>query len=291
MEMLKGLKKLYYAILTKDDLTGVAYGAVSPLAGVNKASVKRKNNTDIFYAENGPWESATSKDVTSVELTVSEILQADYAALMGHTINGAEMIVNNNDIAPYVAIGIAANKSNGKSRYIWLYKGQFTPADEDHDSQGSSVKQKPVLIKADFLGHQFDGCAERRLDEESPNYVSGVATFFSSPLVTADLAVPTVTIVPLNAATAVAVTSAVNWTFNEAIQYSTVIASNFIVASDVAGTLVAGVLSVNAGRTVVTFTPTVNLSEATAHRAIVTSGVKDLAGNSLAASITKFTTA
>ena len=143
MAMLKGLKKLYYAILTKDDLTGVAYGAVSPLAGVNKASVKRKNNTDIFYAENGPWESATS---------------------------------------------------------------------------------------------------------------------------------------------------AVNWTFNEAIQYSTVIASNFMVAADVAGTLVSGSLSVNAGRTVVTFTPTVNLTAATAYRAIVTSGVKDLAGNSLATSITKFTT-
>jgi len=267
MAMLKGLKKLYYAILTKDDLTGVAYGAVSPLSGVNKASVKRKNSTDIFYAENGPWESATSKDVTSVELTVSEILQADYAALMGHTINGAEMIVNNNDTAPYVAIGIAANKSNTKSRYIWLYKGQFTPADEEHDSQGASVKLKPVTIKADFLGHQFDGTAERRLDEESPNYVSGIATFFSSPLAVVDLTVPTVTIVPLNAATAVAISSAVNWTFNEAIQFTTVIASNFMLAADVAGTLIAGTLSVNAGRTVVTFTPTANLSAATAYRA------------------------
>lgn len=291
MAMLKGLKKLYYALLTKDDSTGVAYGPVYPLSGANKASIKRKTNSDTFYAENGPWEMATSKDVTEVELTVSEMLQADYATVMGHTINGAEMIVNNNDVAPYLAIGIWANKSNGKSRMLWLYKGQFTPMDEDHDSQASSVKLKPATIKATFLGHQFDGTAERRLDEESPNYVSGTATFFSSPLVSVDSTPPTATIVPINAATGVLGTSAITWTFSEAIQFSTVNSSNFMVIADVAGTMVAGTLAINAARTVVTFTPAAALQTATVYRAIAMNGIKDLVGNSLVPMVTKFTVA
>ncbi|MBP1992548.1 Ig-like domain-containing protein [Paenibacillus eucommiae] len=112
------------------------------------------------------------------------------------------------------------------------------------------------------------------------------------PKLTPDTAPPTATIVPAANATAVAVGSTIKWTFSEAIQPPTVNSSNFLVQKADGSALVPGTLSLNAARTIVTFTPTAALTAATAYMTIAGTGIKDIAGNSLAAPmITKFTTA
>ena len=106
----------------------------------------------------------------------------------------------------------------------------------------------------------------------------------------ADVAAPTVTVVPADTATDVAVAATVVWTFNEAIKKSAVKAANFfLIKAD--GTAVAGALTINAAGLVVTFTPTSVLANATAYIAVATTGITDLAGNALAANdISNFTT-
>lgn len=107
----------------------------------------------------------------------------------------------------------------------------------------------------------------------------------------ADVTAPTVTVVPADAATAVAVTADIVWTFSEAIQSAFVTDANFFVTKGSDGTLVAGALSINAAKTVVTFNPTASLTATTAYIAVATKNVKDVAGNSLATnSVTNFTT-
>lgn len=107
----------------------------------------------------------------------------------------------------------------------------------------------------------------------------------------ADTTPPTVIVTPADAATAVAVDSNIVWTFSEAIREADVTSANFIV-TDATGAEVAGTLSLNTDKTVVTFNPTDNLTVATAYTAIATKNIRDLAGNSMAAnSVTNFTTA
>jgi hypothetical protein len=106
-----------------------------------------------------------------------------------------------------------------------------------------------------------------------------------------DVTPPTVTVVPADAATGVVVSANIIWTFSEAIQDDSVNDANFFVAST-DGTPVAGTLSIDSGKTIVTFNPTANLTAATAYVAIATRNVKDLAGNAMVAnSVTNFTTA
>lgn len=292
MAMLKGLKKFYYAVQTKDDETGVAYDTPFLISGVNKANIKRKTNRDIFYADDQAWEKATSRDITDIELTLADLPLEHQARLLGHTMNGAEMIPNASDVAPIVAVGIEATKSNKKSKLFWFYGCQFEDGDDDNESTGSSVKLKPQTIKASSMPHQYNGDIERVLDEDSPNYTTGQAdTFFNSPLAIVDTTPPTVAVTPANDATAVVTSSAIVWTFSEAIQATLAIANNLFVVKD-DGTAVAGALAINAAHTVVTFTPAADLSAATTYHAIATASIKDNAGNALAApSYTKFTTA
>lgn len=96
---------------------------------------------------------------------------------------------------------------------------------------------------------------------------------------------------PTDGAPAVVVSSNIVWTFNEAIQDASVNSSNFILMKASDGTTVAGTLSIDSTKKIVTLNPTVDLTAATAYIAVATN-VKDLAGNIMAApSITNFTTA
>jgi hypothetical protein len=107
-----------------------------------------------------------------------------------------------------------------------------------------------------------------------------------------DTTPPTVAVSPIDGATAVAVSSNVVFTFNEAINSSTVNSANFMVMKASDGSIVAGTLTQSPDKLVVTFDPTASLTAATAYIAIVNTNVKDYSGNSLANNtIINFTTA
>lgn len=288
-----GLKNLYYAVLTKDDATGVSYLAPVKIAGAINAKISPKSNTEVLYADDGPDETATALGEIDVEFEAKDISLADQAALLGHSIVGGVMLKKATDVAPYVALGFMSKKSNGRYRYIWLTKGMFALPDQEYATGEDKPKFQTPKLKGTFVKRAYDDLWQRIADEDHPDYVASIgANWFNSVEGTADTTPPTVTVVPANNATNVAVGASVNWTFSEAILASQVTDSNFFLIKDSDGSAVAGTLSINTARTVVTFTPSANLSAATAYRAICTKDVRDLAGNKLAAnSVTKFTTA
>jgi len=294
MAMAKGLKQFWYSIVEKDDETGVICSTPKRVMGVNKISVKPTITKDSFDAEDKVYESVYSYGDTEVEITLADLPMEDQAALMGHTITGAEMIRSSADAtnAPYVCIGYERTVTNSKSRFKWLYKGRFQPSDEDNESSGKAVKLKATTIKATFEGFNYNGDFDRTLDSDSANYTAGqAATFFDNPLKVYDSTLPTVTCNIADGATGIVVTTDVVFTFSEAIQSATAITDNIIVMG-ADGTAVAGALSIDATNEIVTFNPTASLAAAAAYIAIVTTAIKDLTGNKLAnMKVVNFTTA
>ena len=116
---------------------------------------------------------------------------------------------------------------------------------------------------------------------------------FAWTFTTADVIPPTVqTVSPANSATNVAVTTAVNITFSEAMDASTINGTTISLKNTATSAAVAGVVTYNSGTHVATFTPNVSLSNATGYTVTVTTGVKDVAGNAMASQFTStFTTA
>jgi hypothetical protein len=108
----------------------------------------------------------------------------------------------------------------------------------------------------------------------------------------ADSAAPAVTsTVPGNLATGVALNSTVTSTFSESIDPLTVTPATFTLAGP--GTAaVTGAVVYNAPAKIAAFTPAAALAAGTTYTATITTGVKDLAGNALAANkVWSFTTA
>jgi hypothetical protein len=108
-----------------------------------------------------------------------------------------------------------------------------------------------------------------------------------------DATAPTVTgVVPASGATGVSVNSAVTVTFSEGMDPTTINGTTITLKNTVTSAAVAGTVSYNSTTNVATFTPTSALTAGTGYTVTVTTGVKDLAGNAMAAQVTStFTTA
>jgi phi13 family phage major tail protein len=288
-----GLRDLHYAILTKDDETGVTYQAPVAIPGVITADIDPNPSSGTLFADDGPAETFSNMGEIKLSLEVKDLPLEVQAALLGHTISGGVMVRKSTDTAPYVAIGFKSLKTNGKYRYVWLLKGKFQLPKLEHKTKDDKVNFQTPKIEGIFLKRIFDDAWIKQADEDHPDYVPSIgANWFAAVEGAADTTPPTVlSSTPADAATGVSVSANIVITFSEAIQASTVTPANFILMT-ADGAPVAGTLSLNADHTVVTFDPAANLAAATQYIFVVTTNVKDLAGNALASPyVINFTTA
>jgi hypothetical protein len=112
---------------------------------------------------------------------------------------------------------------------------------------------------------------------------------------TADTTAPTVTATaPAAGSSGIGATSTVTATFNEAMNAATITAASFVLRNP-ASAMVTAAVTYNPTTSVATLTPSASLAASTIYTATVasgTSGVKDVAGNALAANrVWSFTTA
>ncbi|MEO5904907.1 MAG: Ig-like domain-containing protein [Gemmatimonadaceae bacterium] len=118
---------------------------------------------------------------------------------------------------------------------------------------------------------------------------NSTATFTTVPDTTAPTIIATS---PINNATGVPVGTVVKVTFSEAMDATTINATNFKLNVTAGGAVVTGTVTYDAATRVATFTPSASLALSTKYTATVTTGVKDAAGNPLATNATfDFTTA
>lgn len=119
-----------------------------------------------------------------------------------------------------------------------------------------------------------------------------LAAPFTSSFTTGDTNPPTVlTVVPANAATGVAVNTTVKVTFSEPMDPATINTTNILLRNTATSVAITGTVTYDAATNTATFTPSANLAGNTNYSVVVTTGVKDAAGNSMATQVvTTFTT-
>ena len=80
-----GIEKLYVAIQTKDNLTGLTYNPPKYYDGVKTLLIKPKQNTEKLYAENMLWDQATTLDSVDIEADLADLSSAQRVELLGQT--------------------------------------------------------------------------------------------------------------------------------------------------------------------------------------------------------------
>jgi phi13 family phage major tail protein len=292
--VLIGLKDLYYALLTSDEVGSITYATPVRIAGAVTADINPNASNETLFADDGPMETASTLGQIGLDLVAADVPLDIQAVLLGHSFLNGVMLRKGADVPPWVAIGFKSLKSNGKYRFVWLVKGKFVTPEQKHATKGDKVAFQNPTLKGNFVKRDGDDVWQKTADEDSTDYVTSIGTnWFTAVEGPADTTPPTVsTTVPADAATGVAVTANMVWNFSEAIQPADVQEDNFFVFKESDGVVVAGALSLNGAGTEVTFNPTASLSATTKYWAVATTSVRDLAGNALAApKMVSFTTA
>ena len=149
-----GCDNLVYAIMQTEDTASTAptYGEVKAAPGVISININPNASQETLFADDGPMDTATTLGKVDVAINKAELTTENKADLLGHEVdeNGG-IAYADSDVPPWVAIGFRTLKSNGKYRYVWLYKGKFTDPEDNNETKGDSINFQTDTINGQFV--------------------------------------------------------------------------------------------------------------------------------------------
>lgn len=179
-----GLTNLHYALLVEDTAPTTiggtdgkaTYEAPVRISGAISANFSPNASNDTLFADDGPYDTASTLGAMSLELNVADIPPAIRAVLLGSKYNTETGVVeaSSEDIPPYVAIGMSVKKSNGADRYIWYLKGKFTAPDENNQTKSDSINWNTPTIQGNFLKRDADNLYRVAIDTDDTNVTADV---------------------------------------------------------------------------------------------------------------------
>lgn len=291
-KILIGLDSFYYSIITTDTSASVTYQAPVALKGAVSIGYNPNSEVSTLFADDGPYDTAESIGQIELDVTIADMSQEDYAAIMGHSISGGVMSELASDQPVDLAFGFRALRSNNAYSYIWLLKGKFSKPEVKHETKGDKLNFQTLTFKGRFVQRVYDGKFKISTRSDANDYTAAIGTAWFSAVYgnTAETTAPTYSSsVPSANATSAAKTSAITVTFSEPILSSTVTAANFMLILPTAATTIPfTALSVSSATVTLTIPA---LTASTTYNLILGTGIKDEVGNAMSGSYTlRFTT-
>lgn len=180
-----GLSHLTFAELLTDPSDGgrATYKAAERIPGAITANVNPNASSETLFADDGPFETASTIGQIELEVNVADLPLELQAKLFGHTLTQDGILIRKStDTPPWVAVGFKSLKSNGKYRYTWLAKGKFSLPEQSNETKGDSVNFSTPTSTATFVKRECDDEWERHTDEDATGFTAATATnWFNNP--------------------------------------------------------------------------------------------------------------
>jgi phi13 family phage major tail protein len=148
-----GLSDIYAAkVLTDDKTAGMTFETPFYVAPALEAKLTNTVDSQVVYGDDKPQEVAIAQGEMKLDFTLQDIDPALYAKLFGKTVNSDGVVMDSlSDTPPYYALMFKSKKANGEYRYVVLYKGRFTPSDEDYKTQQGKADITNGMTTATFI--------------------------------------------------------------------------------------------------------------------------------------------
>ena len=288
---LKGFSGLQIAPVTQNDLLAYITGELVAVVGAQSMTRDPQTSEWSIDADDGVYDSGTDWTGDNVTITLAELPLAMRATLGGSNYDevSGEYTFKSIDQAPEFAMTFKClTTTAGIYRMFRFYSFKVKTITEEYRTKGKETSIQSVSITGQFLERKVDNSVFKAKDTSQESDLTwldildnvGEGVDSTAPIVE--------DVTPESGAIDVAIDTTVVWEFSENIDPVTISSNNFMLLGPTGK--VAGALTVQDGSKI-TFTPTAPLANATQYSAVVTTGVKDLAGNALAAPyVTSFTT-
>lgn len=161
-----GLTNLYYAFLDEEKDVPISVNAPGKieglyekpirLAGAITANFSPAASNDTLFADDGPYEVASTLGAMTLELNTADLEPVHRAAILGESTKSGVVVSNTTDTPPWVACGMSVKKSNGFSRLLWYLKGKFNAPDENNQTKADSINWNTPTITGNFAKRACD---------------------------------------------------------------------------------------------------------------------------------------
>lgn len=170
-----GLSDLHVFPLTADDRNNLTYQAGFKLAPAVNASISPNTSDDAFYADDIALVSNQTISTITVELETADIKDEIISRLLGLEIDENGVVHDNvNKIAPKFALAFRSLKSNGKYKYVVLYKGAFGIGEDSYATKEDAPAFQTTAITGTFYPTTFTGDWRASVNEDSENVTEEV---------------------------------------------------------------------------------------------------------------------
>lgn len=292
--LVKGVDKLYYALVTQDDVNAYAAGTPKYLAPLKLAVQTPTVNSKTEYYDNQPMFNDTAEGETKIKVDITRIPLDMLAELLGKVYDATnESLYDGGGNPPKIALGFRAKNSDGTYTLFWFFSAKCTVPEEEANTQTDTPDNKGLTLEFTAVRTVYQFALSGSVTDSAKRRIStkqaDVATWFSAvkvPVVGSPSAL-TLTAVPVDNATGVSVSADQTLTFNNALNSDALKGISLVKASD--DSIVACAISIDAARKVITINPNSNLTATTEHY-IVVKGVTDIYGQTYADTLVSFTT-
>ena len=179
-----GLKNMVIAPLTVDTEETLTYGDLQLVAGAIEATITPDNaDPDIQYADDIEFDVLYPDPELTFTTKMAESPLAIQEKIFGNEIDDNGVLIRTStDKPPYFAVGFKSEKSNGKFRYVWLYKVRAKPLTENYATkEGTTINRQTGEVEWTAIKRTHDSRYQAVADEGENGFTAeSGATFLSS---------------------------------------------------------------------------------------------------------------
>lgn len=176
-----GLKNVVLAPLTVDTEETLTYGTLQAVAGAMEASITPDNtDPDIQYADDIEFDVLYADPSLSFKSKMADLPLAIQEMIFCNTIDDNGVLIRKaSDKPPYFAIGFKSEKSNGKFRYIWLFKVRAKPVTENYATkEGGTITRQTGDVEWTAIKRTHDGAYQAVADEDENAFTAAKGASF-----------------------------------------------------------------------------------------------------------------
>ena len=179
-----GLKNMVIAPLTVDTEETLTYGDLQLVAGAIEATITPDNaDPDIQYADDIEFDVLYPDPELTFTTKMADIPLAIQEMIFGNNIDDNGVLIRTStDKPPYFAVGFKSEKSNGKFRFVWLYKVRAKPLTENYATkEGTTINRQTGEVEWTAIKRTHDSRYQAVADESENGFTAAMGeTFLTS---------------------------------------------------------------------------------------------------------------
>ena len=179
-----GLKNMVIAPLTVDTEETLTYGDMQLVAGSIEATITPDNaDPDIQYADDIEFDVLYPDPELTFTTKMADIPLAIQEMIFGNNIDDNGVLIRTStDKPPYFAVGFKSEKSNGKFRFVWLYKVRAKPLTENYATkEGTTINRQTGEVEWTAIKRTHDSRYQAVADEGENGFTAAMGeTFLTS---------------------------------------------------------------------------------------------------------------